>query len=282
MIDAISDEAYASSHDSNPTSSARAWSHDSVPASNATSQDRLETQRKRDRQTDDDHTDSSTAVIRWRQYGKKPLASKTGMRGTEMVRMYFRCNVAGCPARKQIDKRPEQRDADGIAVYTNKHHIHDGKEVTPVNGTDSWSVMQPEAQQALQLSRVGQLFTGFLMLTPCGNIVFASPGFCRLTGYDPVDCLGQGLQLLEGNDTAAQSNMQLVEALQSNEEHEITLVHYKKHGAAFLDYMKITPVISDGVVVNRVIVHMDVTLYSTNVGKTPKHNQSPKRKKKKC
>jgi len=97
-----------------------------------------------------------------------------------------------------------------------------------------------------------------------GEILFPSPGFCRMTGYTTDDCAGHTTRFLEGRDTNSEVSGQIEEALHKQQESHAIILHYRKDGSSFWNYMKMTPIHSNGLVTSHMVIHMDLTDYSSS------------------
>jgi len=199
---------------------------------------------------------SQNRCVKWRQYGKKPLRNKAVL-GKGMVRMYFRCNMPGCPAKKQIDKYADQNDEDGVISFLNDYHIHDGN---PVSAETKQGSSIAESQPP-ELSSLNSFLTAFTILAMTGNILFPSPGFCRMTGYTSNDCIGNTTRFLEGKDTNLEASGQMEKALRQQKANHAIILHYRKDGSSFWNHMKMTPIHSNGILTSLMVIHMDLTEY---------------------
>jgi len=121
------------------------------------------------------------------------------------------------------------------------------------------------ADEALRLrDRAMQAVTQGILITDPNRldnpIVYASPGFERLTGYRAADVLGRNCRFLQGPETVANQVLQVREAIRAQRACKVEIINYRCDGSPFWNELSITPV-HDGLgkVVNFVGVLSDVT-----------------------
>lgn len=91
-------------------------------------------------------------------------------------------------------------------------------------------------------------------------IVYASPGFERLTGYTAAEVLGRNCRFLSGKDTDPTVSAELSEAIRSERSITCELLNYRKDGTSFWNQMTITPVRDEnGKLVHFVGIQTDVS-----------------------
>lgn len=91
-------------------------------------------------------------------------------------------------------------------------------------------------------------------------IIFASPGFERITGYSASEAVGRGNGFLQGPETDKNSLAELQEAIQAGCHCSVELVNYRKDGTPFWNAISMSPVRNDqGELTHFVGVHADVT-----------------------
>jgi PAS domain S-box-containing protein len=82
---------------------------------------------------------------------------------------------------------------------------------------------------------------------PDNPIVYASPGFTRLTGYEPKEVLGRSCRFLHGRDTDPSTVEQIKQAVSEGRPLKVGLFNYRKDGTPFWNELAISPVIdADG------------------------------------
>ncbi len=97
-------------------------------------------------------------------------------------------------------------------------------------------------------------------LKPGNPIVYASPGFTRMTGYGPAEVVGHGCQFLRGKDTDPASIALLRDAVREERPCVVELLNYRKDGTAFWNSLALTPVRDGGGRVTSFVgVQTDVT-----------------------
>jgi two-component system CheB/CheR fusion protein len=91
-------------------------------------------------------------------------------------------------------------------------------------------------------------------------IIYANPGFLKLTGFAEHEVLGRNCRLLQG-DAHDQSEIETIRAAVENEQPcRVTIQNYRHDGTLFWNDLQITPVHDDhGRLVNFVGVQSDVT-----------------------
>jgi two-component system cell cycle sensor histidine kinase/response regulator CckA len=91
-------------------------------------------------------------------------------------------------------------------------------------------------------------------------IVYASPGFERLTGYSAEEAVGQNCRFLQGKETDEASAAELGQAIGEGRVGTVELLNYRKDGTPFWSNVTVSPVIdASGAVTHFVEVMMDVT-----------------------
>ena len=68
---------------------------------------------------------------------------------------------------------------------------------------------------------------------PDNPIIYASPGFERLTGYSAGEVVGRNCRFLQGKDTDRKVVAQVREAIRAGEQCDVELLNYRKDGTAF-------------------------------------------------
>lgn len=95
---------------------------------------------------------------------------------------------------------------------------------------------------------------------PDDPVVFVSPAFERLTGYEADEVIGRGLRFLQGPETEPAAVEALGRARAAGEEATRTLRHYRKDGTPFWSEVRTLPVFDeDGTCINHVFLLRDVT-----------------------
>ncbi|MEP6863183.1 MAG: PAS domain-containing protein [Deltaproteobacteria bacterium] len=95
---------------------------------------------------------------------------------------------------------------------------------------------------------------------PDHPIVYASPSFCRLTGYERDEVLGRNCRFLQGPGTDPIPLAELRNAIRTGQPCTVELLNFRKGGTPFWNNVAISPVKDrDGRVVSFVGVQTDVT-----------------------
>lgn len=92
------------------------------------------------------------------------------------------------------------------------------------------------------------------------TLVHVNDGFCKQTGYDRKELLGQNLQLFEGEDTHEKQTIRIREAINSGEPVATELRYYRKDGSMFWNRVILKPIRdTSGGVTNYIGYHQDIT-----------------------
>ena len=91
-------------------------------------------------------------------------------------------------------------------------------------------------------------------------IVYASPSFEPMTGYQVSEIVGRNCRLLQGPDTDPETVALIAKAVAEGQTCEVEILNYKKSGEAFWNLLTVTPMCDEKGVVNRIVaVQSDVT-----------------------
>lgn len=196
----------------------------------------------------------------WRKYGQKSI--KAGSDGAR-VRSYYRCTRPGCPAKKRVEIDPV--GGGTISVCLSSAHNHRvGEALSASQGQKPLATPMPLASPDLDWNELlGNQHPHFVVCDPnlpdC-PIVFASSGFCQLTGYLLHEVLGRNCRILQGKDTNPHTVSQLRLAIQRRREVHTTILNYRKDGSPFWNLLHLSPVQKDNKIFSYVGSQMDVTL----------------------
>jgi two-component system cell cycle sensor histidine kinase/response regulator CckA len=112
--------------------------------------------------------------------------------------------------------------------------------------------------RAIQAATQGILITD--PSQPDGPIVYASPGFERLTGYAAGEAVGRNCRFLQGRDTDPDAVARLRSAVREARPCTVELLNYRKDGSNFWNELSVSPVRDeDGRLTHFVGVQTDVT-----------------------
>ncbi|KZT00746.1 uncharacterized protein LAESUDRAFT_665406 [Laetiporus sulphureus 93-53] len=100
-------------------------------------------------------------------------------------------------------------------------------------------------------------------------IVYASPTFCRLTGYDEHEILGRNCRFLQSPDgrvqrgeqrrhTAPEAVLHLKRCTSQDKECQTSMINYRKGGAAFINLVTVIPILGG---VNGALDEADEVVY---------------------
>ena len=94
---------------------------------------------------------------------------------------------------------------------------------------------------------------------PDNPIIYASPGFERLTGYTAEEAVGRNCRFLRGKDTDPDAAARVRDAVRAGRECSVELLNYRKDGTTFWNALDIAPVRDGGRVTHFVGILADVT-----------------------
>jgi two-component system cell cycle sensor histidine kinase/response regulator CckA len=124
---------------------------------------------------------------------------------------------------------------------------------------------QQKKEDALRLRdrAIHAVSQGILITDPNQSdnpIIYASPGFQRLTGYHADEVLGRNCRLLQGAKTDPEAVRKLREAIHAGLECSVEILNYRKDGTTFWNALFVTPVRDEqGRLVHFVGVQADVS-----------------------
>lgn len=121
------------------------------------------------------------------------------------------------------------------------------------------------AEEVLQLrDRAIQAVTQGIVITdisqPDNPIIYSSPEFERMTGYNAEEILGRNCRFLQGPDTDPETIHNLRQAVQESRQLTVEVLNYRKDGKSFWNELSISPVRdAHGRLTNYVGISTDVT-----------------------
>jgi two-component system, cell cycle sensor histidine kinase and response regulator CckA len=125
------------------------------------------------------------------------------------------------------------------------------------------TLQQEEAELHLRDRAIQAVSQGIVITDPHlpdNPIVYASPGFERMTGYSAEELVGRNCRFLQGQETDRASTAKLGEAIREGRGSTAELLNYRKDGAPFWNNVTVSPVVdTSGAVTHFVGVLMDVT-----------------------
>lgn len=92
-------------------------------------------------------------------------------------------------------------------------------------------------------------------------IVFASPGFLKMTGYSREEVIGRNGRAFQGPKTNRRSIMEIREAIREERPIQLSLLNYRKSGSPFWMLFHMSPVFgkTDGKVIHFVAVQVPIS-----------------------
>jgi PAS domain S-box-containing protein len=155
---------------------------------------------------------------------------------------------------------------DGLAFpvsYTSYPAAEGGFRGAVVTFLDVTERRQAEAALRLRDRAIRAVAQGILITDatqPDNPIIYASPGFERLTGYTAAEVVGRNCRFLQGTDSDRQAVARVREAVQDGEPCVVEVLNYRKDGTPFWNELSISPVRDEaGRLTHFVGVQADVT-----------------------
>jgi|SRR5579883_670101 len=128
---------------------------------------------------------------------------------------------------------------------------------------DTTEKRQAEADLHLRDRAIQAVAQGIVITDPNQDdnpIVYASPGFERLTGYTAHEAVGRNCRMLQGKDTDPERVIWLRNAIRNASAYTVELLNYRKDGTSFWNELSISPVRdTEGRLTHFVGVQTDVT-----------------------
>ncbi|CAM6122109.1 unnamed protein product [Calypogeia fissa] len=96
---------------------------------------------------------------------------------------------------------------------------------------------------------------------PENPIVYASEGFCKMTGYTREEVLGRNCRFLQGPGTDRRTVLELRDAIREERSAQVRILNYTKEGRPFWNLFHLAPVFSkvDGTVIHYVGVQTPIS-----------------------
>lgn len=176
-------------------------------------------------------------------------------------------DATGVPLLVKYDTRIRDNVARGI-VEDVTEGVQDAETTSGPNASKKMSAAKTFPRVALDLAttveRVQQNFVISDPSIPDCPIVFASDGFCEMTGYDRYEILGRNCRFLQGPDTDRKAVDEIRQAVQQEDETTVRVLNYRKNGEPFWNMFTIAPM-ADAGGKNRFFIgiQVDVTAAST-------------------
>merc|ERR1719353_2432462 len=212
----------------------------------------------------------------WRKYGQKTLKGKEYV-GMRVLRCYYRCNFPGCTVKKQVETSAWSNEQPNVTIHGIHNHAVDEQphrtetvSDNPTSGGDGLGQVQymaePKPTPPLDQNFADLVIRAnphFVVADPHQEdcpIIFASDGFCKLTGYSLEETIGRNCRFLQGKDTNPNAVRQLTKAIRANQEIHIILLNYKKDRTPFWNLLHISPIMVDGKLHSIVGAQLDVSV----------------------
>ena len=149
-----------------------------------------------------------------------------------------------------------------VEFVSNVYLVND-KKVIQCNIRDITVRKRAERELRLRDRAIQAVSQGIIITDPCkpdNPIIYTSPGFTRLTGYESEELVGKNCRCLQGPDTDAATLATVRDALGQGGACSVELLNYRKDGTTFWNHLTISPVNdAAGHVTNFVGVQTDVT-----------------------
>ena len=158
----------------------------------------------------------------------------------------------------------KSRDGRKVEVeFVSNVYLVDGRRVIQCNIRDLTERRRAEADIRLR-DRAIQAVTQGILITDAAQddqpIIYASPGFERLSGYPAAEVLGRNCRFMQGRDTDPAAVAKLREAVRAGRACSVELLNVRKDGTTFWNLLALSPVLdADGRVANFIGVQTDVT-----------------------
>ncbi|CCQ32653.1 Bacterioopsin transcriptional activator protein [Halorhabdus tiamatea SARL4B] len=95
---------------------------------------------------------------------------------------------------------------------------------------------------------------------PDKPLIYVNDSFVEMTGYDKEEAIGVNCRFLQGEETDAETTLQLREAVRDQESAALELLNYRADGSTFWNNLEISPIRDeDGNVTNFVGFQQDIT-----------------------
>ena len=89
---------------------------------------------------------------------------------------------------------------------------------------------------------VEQSADAIVITNPGGTIQFVNPAFTVLTGYSPLEAVGQNLRMIKSGRQPLEFYQQLWRTIQSGQIWQGELINRRKNGALYNEEMRIAPI----------------------------------------
>lgn len=113
-------------------------------------------------------------------------------------------------------------------------------------------------ERAIQAVSQGILITDAIQ--PDDPVIYASPGFEKMTGYSAAEILGKNCRMMQGADSDPAAIEKMRNAVKARRNCTVEILNYRKDGTPFWNAISIAPVIEEGAAIKHMVgVMTDVT-----------------------
>ena len=162
------------------------------------------------------------------------------------------------------------RTNDGRKVdveFVSNVYFVNGVKVIQCNIRDITVRRRAEAELLLRDRAIQAVSQGIIIAEAVGSetpVIYASPGFTRLTGYEAAEVIGLDCRLLQGPGTDEASIAILRDAVRDGRPCVVELLNYRKDGTSFWNNVSLSVVkSSEGALTHFVGIQTDVTARRT-------------------
>ena len=138
------------------------------------------------------------------------------------------------------------RDGREVQVeFVSNVYLVNDKRVIQCNIRDITARKLADAELRMRERAIEAASQGIVITDPTRKdnpIVYASPGFTRLTGYEAGEIIGQNCRFLQGPTTDSTQAAVLRAAIREERACEVELLNFRKDGTSFWNSVAVTPV----------------------------------------
>ncbi|MEN9810946.1 MAG: hypothetical protein RLZZ488_2513 [Pseudomonadota bacterium] len=113
---------------------------------------------------------------------------------------------------------------------------------------DVTELKMAEEQLLLKSAAIERANDGIVLTDPAlpdQPVVYASPGFLKLTGYTQEEVLGRNCRFLQGPDTDPATIRELGKAIRAQIPYSCDILNYTKSGQAWINRLKLEPILDE-------------------------------------
>lgn len=124
-------------------------------------------------------------------------------------------------------------------------------------------IEQSLKKNAQLITAINSLDIGVIITEPVdkkNKVIYANPGFKKITGYSEAEIVGKGLSILQGEKTSSATKIKLKEAIEKEKKITVEILNYHKNGNDFWNHLTITPVYNqESQLTNHIGIMTDIT-----------------------